>query len=571
MMAVVTALTLLQALKYDSLAVSCLGWAGGFLTPIMLSTGQANEVGLFTYIVILNIGLIAILLKKDKWVILEPLSLAATYLIYVLWKGEYYVTGDLFVTVFFLTIFWGLFHGLEIYRNIKKTTTYMEVRQTVAAFNTLFYYVAMYDVINRPYHEWMGLIVIAIGAFYFLTFLALRKRQDIPTAVFVRSVLTAIILLVFATQIQFTAFYTITFWSLEALILVWCGIHWEKRYIWQAALALMGLAAFGLFFVTRATFAYFPIEDFALLLNRRALAFIVLAGSLGACAVLFKGVDEKSRALFCPILHGGWCIVIFALLTVECNDYFRQRIMAEIGDTASGLFFIRFMTWTAIWLLYSLPLVWFGLRRRLLPMLYCGLGAVGLAIIMIAIQGFAFHPIARFHTLLNLRVIVFVLVIAGVFLLTRWIKEDQQTYPWLTSVVAILQIAIVVLILDLMTGETRDLFKRSIFLLKEKGYEAGASGEITRLQNLQQLVLSGVWLLYSVVLMVAGIWRRTQGLRIMAIVLFGITILKIFIYDLSFLETLYRIFSFVGLGVILLGVSYLYQRYKAIIFESTDT
>jgi uncharacterized membrane protein len=204
-------------------------------------------------------------------------------------------------------------------------------------------------------------------------------------------------------------------------------------------------------------------------------------------------------------------------------------------------------------------------------MLYCGLGAVGLAIIMIAIQGFAFHPIARFHTLLNLRVIVFVLVIAGVFLLTRWIKEDQQTYPWLTSVVAILQIAIVVLILDLMTGETRDLFKRSIFLLKEKGYEAGASGEITRLQNLQQLVLSGVWLLYSVVLMVAGIWRRTQGLRIMAIVLFGITILKIFIYDLSFLETLYRIFSFVGLGVILLGVSYLYQRYKAIIFESTDT
>jgi uncharacterized membrane protein len=80
-------------------------------------------------------------------------------------------------------------------------------------------------------------------------------------------------------------------------------------------------------------------------------------------------------------------------------------------------------------------------------------------------------------------------------------------------------------------------------------------------------VLSSVWLLYSVSLMVAGLWRRAQGLRIMAIVLFGITILKIFIYDLSFLETLYRIFSFVGLGVILLGVSYLYQRYKAIIFE----
>jgi len=89
--------------------------------------------------------------------------------------------------------------------------------------------------------------------------------------------------------------------------------------------------------------------------------------------------------------------------------------------------------------------------------------------------------------------------------------------------------------------------------------------EITRLENLQQLALSGVWLLYSIVLMVVGIWRWMATLRIMAIILFGVAIAKIFIYDLSFLETLYRIFSFIGLGVILLVVSYLYQRYKAVI------
>jgi len=567
MMAVVTALTLLQALKYDSLAVSCFGWAGGFLTPILLSTGQVNYPGLFTYIVILDMGLIAIMLKKDKWAILDPLTLAATYLIYAISDGG---SSDLFVAVPFLTVFWGLFHGLEVYRNIKSTKTYMGIRQTTAAFNTFFYYLAMYDVINKPHHEWMGLIVLAIGAFYFLTFLVLRKQQDIPTAVFIRYVLTAIILLVAATNIQFTAFYTITLWSLEALILVWCGIHWEKRYVWKAALVLIGLAALGLL-ITEETFAYFPIEDYTLLLNRRSLALLVLAGSLGACAVILKGADEKSREFFLPILNGGWCIVLFTLLTVECNDYFRQRIMNETGDTASVLRFTRFMIWTAIWLIYSLPLLWLGLRRRILPILYCGLGAAGLAIIMIAIRGFAFYPISHFNAILNIRAIVFVLVIAGAFVLMRLIKEDQQTYPWLSYVVTVLQIAIVVLILDLMTGEARDLFKRWIFFLREQGYEHGTYGEVTRLKNLQQLVLSGIWLLYSVTLMVAGIWRRVQGLRIMAIILFGITILKIFIYDLSFLETLYRIFSFVGLGVILLGVSYLYQRYKEIIFESTDT
>jgi len=71
-------------------------------------------------------------------------------------------------------------------------------------------------------------------------------------------------------------------------------------------------------------------------------------------------------------------------------------------------------------------------------------------------------------------------------------------------------------------------------------------------------------------MMALGLWRRRRAVRILSIGLFGISILKIFTYDLSFLTTLYRIFSFIGLGVILLAVSYAYQRYKAIIFGSSN-
>ena len=70
--------------------------------------------------------------------------------------------------------------------------------------------------------------------------------------------------------------------------------------------------------------------------------------------------------------------------------------------------------------------------------------------------------------------------------------------------------------------------------------------------------------------MVIGFWRSVRTIRILAFVLFGITILKIFIYDLSYLETLYRIVSFVGLGIILMTVSFIYQRYKYIILGSDD-
>src|SRR5262245_16947827 len=50
MMCTVTVLTFVQAFRFDSLSVSVLGWAGGFLTPVLVSTGQSNEVALFTYI-----------------------------------------------------------------------------------------------------------------------------------------------------------------------------------------------------------------------------------------------------------------------------------------------------------------------------------------------------------------------------------------------------------------------------------------------------------------------------------------------------------------------------------------
>jgi len=570
LMALVTAFTFFHGMKYDSLAVAVLGWAGGFLTPFLLSTGQANEVGLFTYIVLLNIGLLAILLKKDAWVILEPLTLAATYLIYFAWLDKYYVEEKLLVAAFFLTIFWGLFYGLDVFRIIKGTTAFEKIRQTVAGANAFLYFVGLYEIVDAQHHNWMSAVTLVLGGVYFLTFLFVKPRQPDATLALRRYTLTAIILLAIATEIQFDGFQTVIFWSIEALALVWCGVNWKMRDIWQAALVLSGLALLRLIF-TDGALAYSPIVSFSLLLNQRALAFFVLTATLGAGAILFKRIDDKNSELIQTLSHVAWSILLFILCTVETNDFFRRRLLEATGEVADSLAFNRFMTWATIWTIYSLPIVWLGLRQKTLPISYSGLAGFGLAIIMIAIQGIAFAPISQFTFALNWRAAVFVLVIAGSVVHALWLKANRQSHDWINDVVGILQVAIVLLLLDLFTGETRDIFKRAIFFLRQKAGDSEVAAQITQLQNLQQLALSGVWLFYSVALMVTGIWRRLQGLRIIAIALFGITILKIFIYDLSFLERLYRIFSFIGLGVILLAVSYLYQRYKAVIFDSTKS
>ena len=79
-----------------------------------------------------------------------------------------------------------------------------------------------------------------------------------------------------------------------------------------------------------------------------------------------------------------------------------------------------------------------------------------------------------------------------------------------------------------------------------------------------------LWIVYGIIVMILGFMRRSRPMRIGSIILLGVSILKVFLYDLRFLEQPYRIVSFIALGVILLLASYLYQRYKHIILEGAS-
>jgi uncharacterized membrane protein len=76
----------------------------------------------------------------------------------------------------------------------------------------------------------------------------------------------------------------------------------------------------------------------------------------------------------------------------------------------------------------------------------------------------------------------------------------------------------------------------------------------------QQLAFSLLWTSYAIGLMLSGVlWKATE-LRWQALVLFGVVVVKVFFYDLSFLQQFYRVLSFVVLGLALLLTSFLYHR-----------
>ena len=60
--------------------------------------------------------------------------------------------------------------------------------------------------------------------------------------------------------------------------------------------------------------------------------------------------------------------------------------------------------------------------------------------------------------------------------------------------------------------------------------------------------------------MVVGFWRRSAFVRWQALFLIAATVIKVFVYDVSELDRVYRILSFIVLGVLLLAISFAYQR-----------
>jgi uncharacterized membrane protein len=94
-------------------------------------------------------------------------------------------------------------------------------------------------------------------------------------------------------------------------------------------------------------------------------------------------------------------------------------------------------------------------------------------------------------------------------------------------------------------------------------WHLGYGGDWTLMHDYRmyaQFTYSAFFMLFGAVLLTAGFWRRAAFLRWQALVLLAVAIGKVFTVDVSALSQGYRILSFLGLGALLLGVSFVYQR-----------
>src|SRR5437588_1030145 len=109
LMTLITAVAFVLAVRLNAIVVAVLGIAGGFLTPVLLSRGEDNSLGLFGYIALLDIGLLAVA-QRQRWNVLPILGAIGTALVQFAWVAAFFVPGKYFAgnkVLIFMAVFAG--------------------------------------------------------------------------------------------------------------------------------------------------------------------------------------------------------------------------------------------------------------------------------------------------------------------------------------------------------------------------------------------------------------------------------------------------------------------------------
>lgn len=176
-----------------------------------------------------------------------------------------------------------------------------------------------------------------------------------------------------------------------------------------------------------------------------------------------------------------------------------------------------------------------------------GTGAFLLGIFrLIMVDSFSHEPL-----LINPRFGLYLLAIGALALLAYFVTNEGGTENRQWAGAAI--IGVNVLALLALHFEVLGYFEQQLAA-------AYSFQERHGIMTVRDFAYSAVWMVYGSGLMLVGFWKRSAFLRWQAIVLLAMTVLKVFLVDISTLERGYRIAAFIVLGAILLAVSFFYQR-----------
>jgi uncharacterized membrane protein len=557
LMALVTLAAGVLAVRYDSMLIAILGIIGGYGTPVMLSGGPANFVGLFSYMLLLGCGILGISLKKN-WHLLNYLGFACTYALYAA-SMRSYVPAQFWNVMPFLIGFFVLYSTVLFLFNVVQRTKSTLLELLGLLLNAGIFYAASYILVRDVYgSRAVAAVTLGLTAFYAVHVYYFLARRIADRELMLSFMGLAVFFLAVTIPLLLSRAWITVSWAIQALVMLWMADKLKSAFLRQVAFLLYGivLVRFG-FFDLRDQYsqalpaAGAPLGEYLLHLIERFVVFGVPIASIAGAYFLLKsprsaGPLPVQEATDVPQwIRTPWalrCSVIIALGMAFL--YLHLELNRSLGYLfAPG----RLPVLTLLWLGMCLVLLYEYLaspRQSVLVVLALFVAGVLGKLVFFDLpfwgleESFVYEGSYSYLDA-SMRLLDFGAMAAFFLLAFFWLAGTKrpahiaELAGWLA-----LSLAFVFLTLELNT-----FLSRYVPALRAGG-------------------ISILWSLFALGLIVGGIRKKVGALRFTGLGLFTVVGFKVFFSDLASLDQFYRIVAFILLGVLILCGAFLYLKYR---------
>lgn len=399
----------------------------------------------------------------------------------------------------------------------------------------------------------------------FSTPLLLSTGQNREIALFSYVALLDIATLVLVTFKPWRRLLVMSYAGTLLLYLAWYSTFYHRS---QLGLTLAFATFFFAVFAVAPLLTLQPDNEFPFLAAIPAILAVINAGVyfLQAYAMI-EDVDK---------LYMAWFALALAAIYIFLSRQLHARNL--VSGTSDILYFLHlavaigFITiaipirldahWITIgWFIEAGILLWIAQRLHsdFLNAFALSALALGLARLMF---------IDNFRTteqlIFNMRMATYAVAIAVLGAVCWYAAKRSDDAARTVAAVALVSLNLLALIA--LTHEVTDYYSRQIATLSPRVLKLRNNPLLNAYMDLHrndiecEFTYSALWMAYGAMLMVVGFFRRSACVRWQALILIAVTIAKVFVYDVSQLDRGYRIVSFMILGVLLLAISFVYQR-----------
>jgi uncharacterized membrane protein len=233
---------LLSVLK-DAKALAIFGILGGFLAPVLASTGEGSHVMLFTYYVILNIGILSIVWYK-QWRVLTLMGFVFTFLVATIWGANSYTPQNFSSTEPFLLVFIIFYIAVSMIFALRKKWAHSSVLDGPIVFGTPVIGFFLQTQLVSDFEYGLAWSSLGLGIAY-LSIVAIWWKALCERSPLLRESFLCIGIIFVSLSIPYTFDYDVTaiLWTMEGAGGLWLAVRQQR--LWATLLSLLALIAAG--------------------------------------------------------------------------------------------------------------------------------------------------------------------------------------------------------------------------------------------------------------------------------------------------------------------------------------